>query len=60
MFIAERQFYIGDPGCYMTMYVHNIRLELQMEIEQRDAVSYLDRKGMKLPAIVAELAAVYQ
>jgi hypothetical protein len=29
-----------------------------MEIEQRDVVSYLHRKGMKLPAIVAEPAAV--
>jgi hypothetical protein len=39
------------------MYVDNISLELQMEIEQRDVVSYLYRKGIKLPAIVAELAA---
>jgi hypothetical protein len=31
-----------------------------MEIEQRYMVSYLHRKGMKLPAIVAELAAVYR
>jgi hypothetical protein len=38
------------------MYVYNIRLELHMEIEQRYVVSYLPRKGMKLPAIVAELA----
>jgi hypothetical protein len=30
-----------------------------MEVEQRDVVNYLHRKGMKLPAIVAELAAVY-
>jgi hypothetical protein len=30
-----------------------------MEIEPRYVVSYLRRKGMKLPAIVAELAAVY-
>jgi predicted Zn-dependent protease len=30
-----------------------------MEIEQRYVVGYLHRKGMKLPAIVAELAAVY-
>jgi hypothetical protein len=30
-----------------------------MEIEQKDVVSPLHRKGMKLPAIVAELAAVY-
>jgi hypothetical protein len=41
------------------MYVHNIRVELQMEIEQRYVVSYLHRKGMKLSPIVAELAAVY-
>jgi hypothetical protein len=41
------------------MYVDNIRLEFQMEIEQRYAVSYLHRKGMKLPEIVAELAPVY-
>jgi hypothetical protein len=31
-----------------------------MEIEQRYVVSYLHRKGMLLPAIVAELAAVDQ
>jgi hypothetical protein len=30
-----------------------------MEIEQRYMVSYLHRKEMRLPAIVAELAAVY-
>jgi hypothetical protein len=30
-----------------------------MEIEQKYAVNYLHRKGMKLPAIVAEPAAVY-
>jgi hypothetical protein len=30
-----------------------------MEIEQRYVARYLHRKGMKLPAIVAELAAVY-
>jgi hypothetical protein len=30
-----------------------------MEIEQRYVVSCFHRKGMKLPAIVAELAAVY-
>jgi hypothetical protein len=30
-----------------------------MEIEQRYVVSYLHRKGMGLPAIVAKLAAVY-
>jgi transposase len=41
------------------MHVDNIRLELQMEIEERYVVSYLHRKGMKLPAIVAELAAVH-
>jgi hypothetical protein len=39
------------------MYVYNIHLELEMEIEQRYVVSYLHRKGIKLPAIVAELAA---
>jgi hypothetical protein len=39
--------------------VYNIRLELQTEIEQRQRVNSLHRKGMKLPAIVAELAAVY-
>jgi hypothetical protein len=36
-----------------------MRLELQMEIEQRSLVSYLHSKGMKLPVIVAKLAAVY-
>jgi hypothetical protein len=41
------------------MYVYNIHFELQMKIEQRDVVDYLHRKGMKLPAIPAELAAVY-
>jgi hypothetical protein len=41
------------------MFVSNIRLELQIDIEQRYVVSYLHRKGMKLPVIVAELAAVY-
>jgi hypothetical protein len=30
-----------------------------MEIEQRCVVSYIHRKGMKLPAVVVELAAVY-
>jgi hypothetical protein len=30
-----------------------------MEIEQKYVVSYLHSKGMKLPAIDAELAAVY-
>jgi hypothetical protein len=59
MFLAEPQFYIADPGCDVKMYVYNIRLELQMEIEQRYVVSYLHRKGTKLPAIVAELTAVY-
>jgi transposase len=43
----------------MKMYVYNIRFELQMEIEQKYVVSDLHRKGMKLPAILAELAAVY-
>jgi hypothetical protein len=43
----------------MKMYVYNIRLELQMEIKQRCVVSYLHCKGMTLPAIVAELTAVY-
>jgi hypothetical protein len=41
------------------MYVYNIRLELHMQIDQRDVVSHLHSKGIKLPAIVAELAAVY-
>jgi hypothetical protein len=41
------------------MCVYNIRLELQMEIEQRYVMSYFHRKEMKLAAIVAELAAVY-
>jgi hypothetical protein len=31
-----------------------------MEIGQRYVVSYLHRKGMKLPVIVAELAAVHR
>jgi hypothetical protein len=41
------------------MHVYNIRLELSMEIEQRYVVSHLHCKVMKLPAIIAELAAVY-
>jgi hypothetical protein len=41
------------------IHVSNIRLELQLEIEQRDVVSHLHRKRIKQPAIVAELAAVY-
>jgi hypothetical protein len=41
------------------MYVYNIRLEFRMEIKQKYMVSYLHCKGMKLPAIVTELAAVY-
>jgi hypothetical protein len=41
------------------MYLENIRLEFQMGIEQRDVVSYLHRKDMKLPAVVAEIGAVY-
>jgi hypothetical protein len=41
------------------MYLYNIRLELQTEIERMYVVSYLHRKGMKLPEIVAELAVVY-
>jgi hypothetical protein len=41
------------------MDIYNMRGELQMEIEQRHVVSYLHRKGMKLPAIIVELAAVY-
>jgi hypothetical protein len=36
-----------DPGCDVKMRVYNIRLELQMEIEQRYVVSYFQRKGMK-------------
>jgi hypothetical protein len=36
-----------DPGCHVKIYVYNIRLELQMEIEQRDVVNYLHRKEMK-------------
>jgi hypothetical protein len=59
MFLAYRQFYIDDPGCYVKMYVCNIRLELQMEIEQTYVVNYGHRKGMKLPATLAELAAIY-
>jgi hypothetical protein len=43
----------------MKLYIYNIRLELQMEIEQRFVVSYLHRKEMKLPGTVDELAAVY-
>jgi hypothetical protein len=60
MFLAERQFYITDLGCSVKMYVSNIRLELMMEIDQGYVVSCLHRKGMKLPAIIAELAAGYR
>jgi hypothetical protein len=31
-----------------------------METEQRYVVSYLNRKGLKLPQVVAELASVHQ
>jgi hypothetical protein len=41
------------------MYVDNIRVKFQIEIEQRYVVSYLHRKGVTRRAIVAELAAVY-
>jgi hypothetical protein len=41
------------------MYISNIRLELQMEIEQRYVISHLHRKGTKLTAIVAELVEVH-
>jgi hypothetical protein len=41
------------------MHVYSIRLELQIEIGQRYVVNHLQRKGMKLPAIAAKLAAVY-
>jgi hypothetical protein len=41
----------------MKMYVYNIRLEFHMEIEQRYVVSSVHSKTMKLPAIVADLAA---
>jgi hypothetical protein len=41
------------------MYVYNIRSEFQMEIEQSYVMSSLHHKKMKLPAIAAELAAVY-
>jgi hypothetical protein len=40
------------------MYVYNMRLELQMEIEQRYVVSDVQPKGMKLLVVVGELAAV--
>jgi hypothetical protein len=42
------------------MHVDNIRLELHMGTEQRYMVSYLHHNGMNLPAIIAELAAVYR
>jgi hypothetical protein len=38
------------------MYVYNIRLKLQMKTKQRYVVSYLHRKGTKLPARVAEVS----
>jgi hypothetical protein len=60
MFLAQHQFDIADPGCHMKVYVYNIRLELQMEIEQRHVVGYLHCKGMKLPQIVAERVALYR
>jgi hypothetical protein len=43
----------------MKMYVDDVRLELQMEIEQRYLASYLHHRGMKLLAIVAERAVVH-
>jgi hypothetical protein len=59
MFLAFRKFYTADPGCDMKMDVYDIFLELQMEIRQGHVVSSLHRKRMKLPSIVAELAAVH-
>jgi hypothetical protein len=41
------------------MYVYNVRFESQREIEQRYVVSSLHQKGMKRPAIFAELTAAY-
>jgi hypothetical protein len=41
------------------MDVYNIRLELEMEIDQGYVMSYVHRKGMKLPAIFAAPATVY-
>jgi hypothetical protein len=41
------------------MYVYNICLELQMEIEQMYVVSYLHHNWMKLHAIVAEPATIH-
>jgi hypothetical protein len=38
---------------------HPFRITMEMEIDERYAVSYLHRKGMKLPATVAELVSVY-
>jgi hypothetical protein len=43
----------------MKKHVYNILLELQMDLERRYVVSHLDREGIKLPAVVAELAAAY-
>jgi hypothetical protein len=59
MFLASHQFYIADPGCYVKKYIDNIRFEFQMEMEQRYVVNTLHRKGMKLPAIFAELVVIY-
>jgi hypothetical protein len=42
----------------MKMDVYSISLGGHMEIGQRYMVNYLQRKGMELAAIVAELAAV--
>jgi hypothetical protein len=56
MLLAQHHFYIADPGCYAKMCVYNIRLEFQMEIEQRDVVRSLHGKGMEPPVIVVELA----
>jgi hypothetical protein len=58
MFLAERQFYITDPGCDVKMYVYKISWEFQMEIEQRCVVSCFHHKRIKPPAIVAELKAI--
>jgi hypothetical protein len=41
------------------MRCENVRLKLHLEIEQRYVVNSLHREGMKLPAIIAEPAAVY-
>jgi hypothetical protein len=48
-----------DPGYFVKIYIEDVCLEFQMEIERRSGVGYLHGKSMKLPEIVVEPESVY-